>query len=33
LRELTSGEVIAHMEKLREVASLTRWGSGIRVFP
>jgi ADP-heptose:LPS heptosyltransferase len=33
LHELTSGEVIAHMEKLREVASLTRWGSGIRVFP
>jgi hypothetical protein len=32
LHELTSGEVIAQMEKLREVASLTRWGSGITVF-
>jgi ADP-heptose:LPS heptosyltransferase len=32
LPELTPGEVIAEMKKLREVASLTRMGSGITVF-
>jgi ADP-heptose:LPS heptosyltransferase len=31
LSQLTPGEVIAEMEKLREVASLTRMGSGITV--
>jgi ADP-heptose:LPS heptosyltransferase len=33
LPQLTPDEVIAEMEKLREVASLTRMGSGITVLP
>jgi ADP-heptose:LPS heptosyltransferase len=32
LAELPEDEVIAHIKKAREVATLTRWGSGIKVF-